>query len=228
MLSRGPASISFENIGKKYQTGAWRPGGLLRSLRQSARTDRLFNWALSDVSLRLSGEVLGIIGPNGAGKSTILKIPVSVTRPTTGRLHREGQLSALIELGAGFHPELSGRDNIYLNGAILGLTRRQIGRLFPEIVEFSELEDFIDMPVKHYSSGMYARLGFAVASHVSPDILLVDEVLAVGDAAFQRKCYNKVWDLSTMDASRSWSLMALGIFANSVIASCGCSMARSN
>lgn len=198
MLSKGTASISFENIGKKYQAGGWRPSRFLRSLQRSARTDAGSGdfWALHDVSFQVGpGEVLGIIGPNGAGKSTILKILAGVTKPTTGRSRVDGRLSALIELGAGFHPELSGRDNIYLNGAILGLTRRQISQLFPEIVGFAELEDFIDTPVKHYSSGMYARLGFAVASHVSPDILLVDEVLAVGDAAFQKKCYDKVWDL---------------------------------
>jgi ABC-type polysaccharide/polyol phosphate transport system ATPase subunit len=153
-------------------------------------------WALRDVSLSVApGETLGIIGENGSGKSTLLKLISGILEPTAGRVRVEGKVSALIELGAGFHPDLTGRENIYLNGAILGLGRREMARRFEEIVAFSELERFIDTPVKHYSSGMYMRLGFAVAISVDPDILIVDEVLAVGDEAFQRKCLERIADL---------------------------------
>ena len=153
-------------------------------------------WALKDVSFDLeNGQSLALIGPNGAGKSTILKILAKITRPTSGDVQINGQLSALIELGAGFHPDLTGRENIYLNGTILGLSRKEIQRRFDEIVDFSELERFIDTPVKRYSSGMTVRLGFAVASCIDPDILLVDEVLAVGDASFQQKCLRRIHSL---------------------------------
>ncbi|MBX6772837.1 MAG: ABC transporter ATP-binding protein, partial [Chloroflexi bacterium] len=153
-------------------------------------------WALRDVSLSVApGETLGIIGENGSGKSTLLKLISGILEPTAGRVRVEGKVSALIELGAGFHPDLTGRENIYLNGAILGLGRREMARRFEEIVAFAELERFIDTPVKHYSSGMYMRLGFAVAISVDPDILIVDEVLAVGDEAFQRKCLERIADL---------------------------------
>jgi lipopolysaccharide transport system ATP-binding protein len=150
-----------------------------------------FFWALSDVNFEVRpGEALGIIGPNGAGKTTILKLLSRITKPTHGQVVLNGRFSSLIELGAGFHPDLTGRENVFLNGVILGLTQRQIRERFDEIVAFSELEKFIDMPVKRYSSGMFARLGFAVAAHVDPDIMLIDEVLAVGDASFQQKCYD--------------------------------------
>jgi ABC-type polysaccharide/polyol phosphate transport system ATPase subunit len=150
-------------------------------------------WALREVSFEVQrGEALGLIGPNGAGKTTVLKLVSRVTRPTEGKLSTHGRLSSLIELGAGFHPELSGRDNVFLNGVLLGLTRRQIKQRFDDIVAFAELRRFIDMPVKRYSSGMHARLGFAVAAHVDPDILLVDEIFAVGDASFQRKCFDYI------------------------------------
>jgi lipopolysaccharide transport system ATP-binding protein len=153
-------------------------------------------WALRDVSLSVApGETLGIIGENGSGKSTLLKLISGILEPTAGRVRVEGKVSALIELGAGFHPDLTGRENIYLNGAILGLGRREMARRFDEIVAFAELERFIDTPVKHYSSGMYMRLGFAVAISVDPDILIVDEVLTVGDEAFQRKCLERIADL---------------------------------
>jgi len=150
-------------------------------------------WALRDVSFSVEqGEMLGIIGENGAGKSTVLKLISRILEPTTGRVAVQGRVSALIELGAGFHPDLTGRENIYLNGSILGLSKREMDRQFANIVDFAELERFIDTPVKHYSSGMYARLGFAVAIHVHPDVLLIDEVLAVGDEAFQKKCLERI------------------------------------
>jgi len=150
-------------------------------------------WALDGVSFEVErGEVLGLIGPNGAGKTTTLKLLSRVTRPTSGRVAVNGRFSALIELGAGFHPDLTGRENVYLNGAILGLRREEIDHKFDSIVEFAELEDFIDMPVKRYSSGMYVRLGFSVAAYVDPDVLLIDEVLAVGDYMFKDKCVQRV------------------------------------
>jgi len=154
-------------------------------------------WALRDVSFKVEqGEVLGIIGRNGAGKSTLLKILSRVTAPTSGRIKVKGRIASLLEVGTGFHPELTGRENIYLNGAILGMKRDEITRKFDEIVDFSGVEKFIDTPVKRYSSGMYVRLAFAVAAHLDPEILVVDEVLAVGDAEFQRKCLRKMEDVS--------------------------------
>jgi len=150
-------------------------------------------WALKDVSLRVhQGEVLGIIGPNGAGKTTLLKVLSHITEPTEGSVEILGRVGSLLEVGTGFHPELTGRENIYLNGAILGMRRVEIERKFDEIVAFADVERFIDTPVKRYSSGMYVRLAFAVAAHLEPDILVVDEVLAVGDAAFQKKCLGKM------------------------------------
>ncbi|MGA7731720.1 MAG: polysaccharide ABC transporter ATP-binding protein, partial [Chloroflexia bacterium] len=154
-------------------------------------------WALKDVSFEVKrGEVVGVIGRNGAGKSTLLKILSRITEPTTGRASIAGRVGSLLEVGTGFHPELSGRENIYLNGAILGMKRAEIERKFDEIVAFSEVEKFIDTPVKHYSSGMYLRLAFAVAAHLEPEILLVDEVLAVGDAQFQKKCLGKIGEVA--------------------------------
>ncbi len=150
-------------------------------------------WPLQDISFEIAaGETVGIIGPNGVGKSTILKLIARILEPTSGTITTHGRVRTLLELGAGFHPDLTGRENIYLNGAILGLGRDEIKRKFEQIVEFSELEQFIDMPVKHYSSGMYVRLGFSVAIHTEPEILLVDEVLSVGDAAFQLKCMEQI------------------------------------
>jgi len=154
-------------------------------------------WALRDVSLQvLPGEVVGLIGPNGAGKSTLLKVLSRITKPTSGEVRLRGRMGSLLEVGTGFHPELSGRENIFLSGAILGMTRREIQRKFAEIVEFSGVESFLDMPVKRFSSGMNVRLGFAVAAHLEPEILLVDEVLAVGDAEFQAKCLGKMRDVA--------------------------------
>ncbi|HAJ34892.1 MAG TPA: hypothetical protein DCL15_04255 [Chloroflexi bacterium] len=196
--------IRFERVSKHYRLGGTPTlreslGALPRRLlgrSGSGDNDSRELWALRDVDLQLyAGETLGIIGPNGAGKTTCLKLIAQITKPTSGRVVVKGRVSSLIELGAGFHPDLTGRENIYLNGAILGMRRRELDSLFDSIVAFAELERFIDTPVKRYSSGMYARLGFAVAAHVSPDILLVDEVLSVGDAAFQKRCYEKVWEL---------------------------------
>lgn len=154
-------------------------------------------WALKDVSLTVNnGDVVGIIGRNGAGKSTLLKVLSRITSPTEGEVKIRGRLSSLLEVGTGFHPELTGRENIFLNGAILGMRKREIVRHFDEIVAFAEVEKFLDTPVKHYSSGMYVRLAFAVAAHLSPEILIVDEVLAVGDLAFQKKCLGKMGEVS--------------------------------
>src|SRR5262249_30160596 len=171
------------------------PFGRLR--RNGNREDGAI-WALKDVSFEVKpGEVVGVIGRNGAGKSTLLKILSRITEPTTGRVDIYGRIGSLLEVGTGFHPELSGRENVYLNGAILGMRRGEIDRKFNEIVSFAEIEDFIDTPVKHYSSGMYMRLAFAVAAHLEPEILIVDEVLAVGDIAFQRKCLNKMKEVGS-------------------------------
>lgn len=191
-----PVAIRFEEVTKHYRLHAGQSslGSRLRKLagRADANPSDLF-LALHEVSFEVpKGQTLGIIGPNGAGKSTILKLICGITDPSAGRIAVNGRLSSLIELGAGFHPDLTGRENVYLNGVILGLSRRQIRQRFDEIVDFSGIEEFIDVPVKRYSSGMHARLGFAVAAHVQPEILLVDEVLAVGDTAFQFKCLSKI------------------------------------
>lgn len=186
--------ISVENVWKKFILARDRPKDLADAARGLfRRTRREDFWALKDISFDVEqGEALGIIGHNGAGKSTLLKLLTRIMEPTKGRVRTRGRISALIEVGAGFHQEMTGRENIYLNGSILGMTRAEIDRKFDEIVAFAGLEAFIDMPVKRYSSGMYARLGFAIAAHVEPEILIVDEVLAVGDAAFQRKCINRM------------------------------------
>jgi lipopolysaccharide transport system ATP-binding protein len=171
------------------------PRRLWSGVRGTHAADETF-WALDDVSFEVQqGEVLGIIGRNGAGKSTLLKILSRITEPTKGRAEIYGRVGSLLEVGTGFHPELTGRENVYLNGAILGMRRGEIARRFDEIVEFAEIQRFIDTPVKRYSSGMYMRLAFAVAAHLEPEILLVDEVLAVGDASFQRKCLDKMQDV---------------------------------
>jgi lipopolysaccharide transport system ATP-binding protein len=205
------AIVKVENLSKHYRIGA-APAAyatLRESLTNALR--RPFSslrgkfsdssesvWALRDVNFTVvAGEVLGIIGQNGAGKSTLLKILSRITQPTEGRAELYGRTGSLLEVGTGFHPELTGRENIYLNGAILGMTRPEIQRKFDEIVAFSELEKFLETPVKRYSSGMYMRLAFAVAAHLDPEILVVDEVLAVGDAAFQKKCLGRMRDIST-------------------------------
>jgi len=197
--------IHAENLGKLSPRGLeWQPGlrhsleAFLRSPIASLRRkkDETF-WALQDVSLEVQeGEVLGLIGRNGAGKTTLLKILSRITRPTTGWAEIHGRVGSLLEVGTGFHPELTGRENTFLSGAILGMGKAEIIRKFDEIVAFAELEKFIDTPVKHYSSGMYVRLAFAVAAHLEPEILLVDEVLAVGDINFQKKCLGKMGDVA--------------------------------
>ena len=201
--------IQVRNLSKQYRLGARQAGyGTLReSLVQAVRAPlaRLRNgrreseilWALKDVSFEVQpGEVVGIIGRNGAGKSTLLKILSQITDPTAGEIDLYGRVASLLEVGTGFHPELTGRENIYLNGALLGMRKAEIERKFDEIVAFSEVEQFLDTPVKRYSSGMYVRLAFAVAAHLEPEILVVDEVLAVGDAEFQRKCLGKMSDVA--------------------------------
>jgi ABC-type polysaccharide/polyol phosphate transport system ATPase subunit len=186
--------ISVQNVSKKFILAHDRPKSLADAARgMLRRKPREDFWAVKDVSFEVEqGEALGIIGHNGAGKSTMLKLLTGIMQPTRGRIRTRGRVSALIEVGAGFHQEMTGRENVYLNGAILGMTRREIDRKLDEIVDFAELEQFIDTPVKRYSSGMYARLGFAVAAHVEPEILIVDEVLSVGDAAFQKKCMDRM------------------------------------
>ena len=188
-------AIRAEGLGKKYRRGVEQYGSLMDRLRRAKNGEEF--WALKDVSFEVKqGEVLGIIGRNGAGKTTLLKLLSRITRPTAGRAEIHGRVGSLLEVGTGFHPELTGRENIYLNGAILGMQKAEIDRKFDEIVDFAEIEEFLDTPVKRYSSGMYVRLAFAVAAHLEPEILLVDEVLAVGDAAFQKKCLGKMGDVS--------------------------------
>jgi len=185
-------AVSVENVSKKYRLYHERNQSLKAVAMRGRRARYDEFWALRDVSLEVKeGSTVGLIGENGSGKSTLLKCMARILRPDEGRIQTKGRLSALLELGAGFHPELSGRENVYLNGAILGMGKRQINSVFDEIVSFAGLEQFIDSPVKNYSSGMYIRLGFAIAINVDPDILLIDEVLAVGDADFQRKCAEK-------------------------------------
>jgi lipopolysaccharide transport system ATP-binding protein len=204
-------AIRVEGLGKRYKLGAAERNRTLRDtladtftapfrrLRRgrSARADGEIFWALEGISFDVQqGEVIGIIGRNGAGKSTLLKVLSRITEPTTGQADIHGRVASLLEVGTGFHPELTGRENIYLNGAILGMKKAEIRRKFDEIVAFSEVEKFLDTPVKHYSSGMYVRLAFGVAAHLEPEILIVDEVLAVGDVAFQKKCLRRMEQVS--------------------------------
>jgi lipopolysaccharide transport system ATP-binding protein len=199
------SAIQAAGLGKQYRRGLTADPGLRHALERFMKSplaalrrkkDETF-WALKDVSLEVKeGEVLGLIGRNGAGKTTLLKILSRITKPTAGWAEIRGRVGSLLEVGTGFHPELTGRENAFLSGAILGMRRREIERKFDEIVAFAELEKFIDTPVKHYSSGMYVRLAFAVAAHLEPEILLVDEVLAVGDINFQKKCMGKMGDVA--------------------------------
>jgi len=193
-------AIRVSGLSKKYEIGKQKDGSLRGSLASifssSAKAKDEF-WALRDVNFEVKkGEVIGIIGKNGAGKSTLLKVLSQITKPTEGRIEINGRVASLLEVGTGFHPELTGRENVYLNGTILGMTRKEVAEKFDEIVAFSGVEKFIDTPVKHYSSGMYVRLAFAVAAHLEPEILIIDEVLAVGDAEFQKKCLGKMKDVA--------------------------------
>lgn len=205
------AIITVENLGKKYSIRhqrnkrytalrdviADKAKSFFRRNGNEIDATREDIWALKNVSFRVErGEVVGIIGRNGAGKSTLLKILSRITEPTEGRVRITGRVASLLEVGTGFHPELTGRENIFLNGAVLGMTRAEIKRKFDEIVDFAEVEQFLDTPVKRYSSGMYVRLAFAVAAHLEPEILVIDEVLAVGDAQFQKKCLGKMQEVS--------------------------------
>src|ERR1700676_5344029 len=195
---------------------------LRRSSNGSKRVEKMSFWALNDVSFEIKrGEVVGIIGRNGAGKSTLLKILSRITEPTEGHADIWGRVGSLLEVGTGFHPELTGRDNIFLNGAILGMTKQEIKNKFDEIVDFAGVERYIDTPVKRYTSGMYVRLAFGVAAHLDPDILIVDEVLAVGDAEFQKKCLGKMKDVSGKDGRTvlfvSHNMTAIKNLCNSII-----------
>ena len=193
-------AIKIEGVSKKYEVGLQNSSSLRESLAnvfRSKGSNTADFWALRDVSFDINaGDVVGIVGKNGAGKSTLLKILSRITYPTQGKIEINGRVASLLEVGTGFHPELTGRENIFLNGTILGMKRAEVKTKFDEIVEFSGVSKFIDTPVKHYSSGMYVRLAFAVAAHLEPEILVVDEVLAVGDAEFQKKCIGKMQDVS--------------------------------
>jgi lipopolysaccharide transport system ATP-binding protein len=205
-------AIELKNVSKGYQLGQFSSGSIGNNLKnwwalqcgkivekndEIKKEDSDFVWSLKDVNFKIEqGDTVGIIGKNGAGKSTLLKLLSRITSPTTGEIRIKGRIASLLEVGTGFHPELTGRENIFLNGAILGMRKNEIKRKFDEIVDFSGVERFIDTPVKRYSSGMYVRLAFAVAAHLETEILIVDEVLAVGDADFQKKCLSKMGDIS--------------------------------
>jgi len=215
-------AIKVENLSKRYLIRLGNPAGSLKELVEHYRRKFFYKitpkfktlgpdpyeviieefWALHDVSFEIPrGAKLGVLGRNGAGKSTLLKILSQITEPTSGRILLNGEISSLLEMGTGFHPELSGRENVFLNGAILGMGRTEILCKFDEIVAFSEIDKFIDVPYKHYSSGMQARLAFAVAAHLDPDIMILDEVLAVGDISFQKKCLKKMEAISNSGAT---------------------------
>lgn len=211
-------ALKAENISKQYRLGEVGTGTLSHDLNRfwhkirgkedpylkigeandrTTKGDSEYVWSLRDINFEINqGDAVGIIGRNGAGKSTLLKLLSKVTKPTTGKIYSQGRIASLLEVGTGFHPEMTGRENVFLNGAILGMTRKEIKRKFDEIVDFSGVERYIDTPVKRYSSGMYVRLAFAVAAHLESEILIVDEVLAVGDAEFQKKCLGKMGDVT--------------------------------
>ncbi|MEI6363724.1 MAG: ABC transporter ATP-binding protein [Actinomycetes bacterium] len=195
-MAETPLAVDLQGVGKRFMRHTDRRNSIKeRIVRGRARNPEDF-WAVRDLTLQIpKGSVYGLIGHNGSGKSTLLKMIGGIYRPTTGTITTDGRVAALIELGAGFHPDMTGRENIGLNGSILGLSRKEIAAITDEIIDFSGLGDFIDDPVKHYSSGMYVRLGFSVAVHMKPDVLLVDEVLAVGDEEFQRKCFDHLYQL---------------------------------
>jgi len=229
-------AIRFEDVSKRFALRQQRSRSFQETLIRLAPWRRAQKhtledfWALRHVSFEIApGETVGLIGPNGVGKSTVLKLVSRILEPTSGCIEVNGRVGALLELGAGFHPDLTGRENVYLNASMMGLNRQEVDRRFDEIVAFSELEPFIDVPVKHYSSGMYVRLGFAVAVHTDPEILLVDEVLAVGDATFQRKCYERIDQLRgagltlvfvshSADAVRSLCSRALWLDSGTLVA----------
>jgi len=199
-MSHRVNSISIQNLSKSYIIGKQKESSFRHALanvfKKRMKKGEHF-WALKDVSFDVKqGEVMGIVGKNGAGKSTLLKILSKITQPTEGKIEIIGRVASLLEVGTGFHPELTGRENIYLNGTLLGMTRKEVADKLEEIVEFSGVRKFIDTPVKHYSSGMYVRLAFSVAAHLEPEILIIDEVLAVGDAEFQKKCLGKMKDVA--------------------------------
>ncbi len=196
--SAAEPAIVVDDVSKRFRLYRERASSLKETITSRFGRRASFEdfWALRDVSLTIpKGSTYGLIGHNGSGKSTLLRLMAGIHPPTSGAVRTQGRISALLELGAGFHPELSGRENIYLNGSILGLTRREINAVLGDIIDFSGLEDFVDSPVKHYSSGMYVRLGFAIAVHVNPDILMIDEVIAVGDEEFQRRCFDHLYKL---------------------------------
>jgi len=192
-------AIKVSNLGKRYFLGNGKSSSLRETISffNKGKSTQSEFWALKEISFEIiRGEVLGIVGKNGAGKSTLLKVLSQITTPTIGKIEIFGRIASLLEVGTGFHPELTGRENIFLNGTILGMTRKEVNKKFDEIVEFSGVEKFIDTPVKNYSSGMYVRLAFSVAAHLDPEILVIDEVLAVGDIEFQKKCIGKMHDVS--------------------------------
>jgi lipopolysaccharide transport system ATP-binding protein len=190
-------AIVVDSVSKRFRMFRDRPTNLKEKLTHPSRANRSEDfWALRDVSLEIPrGSTYGLIGHNGSGKSTLLKLIAGIHRPTSGTITANGRVSAMLELGAGFHPELSGRDNVFLNGSILGLTRKQIAAAMDDIVEFSGIGDFIDVPVKVYSSGMYVRLGFSIAANLDPELLIIDEIIAVGDEEFQRRCFDRLYEL---------------------------------
>lgn len=211
-------AIRVKGLSKRYTIGAQKSDSLRHSLGDLFRKKKTLKkefWALRDVNFEIQkGDVVGIVGKNGAGKSTLLKILSQITKPTEGSIEINGRIASLLEVGTGFHPELTGRENIYLNGTILGMTRKEVAAKFDEIVEFSGVEKFIDTPVKHYSSGMYVRLAFAVAAHLEPEILVVDEVLAVGDSEFQKKCLGKMQDVAGAGRTVLFVSHNMGAIAN--------------
>lgn len=196
MAGSGEPAVTVDHVSKRFRLYHDRPTSLKQSITRLNRAEHQDFWALRDISLEIpKGSTYGLIGHNGSGKSTLLRMVAGIHRPTTGTIATQGRISALLELGAGFHPELTGRENIFLNASILGLSRKEIRPKVDEIVEFAGLGEFIDSPVKVYSSGMYVRLGFAVAVHVDPEILIIDEVIAVGDEEFQRRCFDHLYGL---------------------------------
>lgn len=216
-------AIRVNSLSKKYTIGSHKSDSfrdtLSRVFKKSEPSPERDFWALKDVSFEIKkGEAVGVIGKNGAGKSTLLKVLSRITEPTTGKITLNGRVSSLLEVGTGFHPELTGKENIYLNGTILGMSRQEVKEKFDEIVAFSGVEKFLNTPVKHYSSGMYVRLAFAVAAHLEPEILIIDEVLAVGDAEFQKKCLGKMEDVAKQGRTVifvSHNLNALSTLCNS-------------